>query len=80
MQTEARTDPERIAEEAPPALPDIDALLSELGILYPVVTFAGGAGDTPPADAWEAPSGRSQGPEERRFEIDARIMAGLLRP
>ena len=81
MQT-ATMDPARTAETAPSAaLPDTDALLSELGALYPVMTFAGGLGDAPPADAWEAPSGSSQGqgPEERRYEMDERIMAGLLR-
>ena len=81
MQT-ATMDPARTAETAPSAaLPDTDALLSELGALYPVMTFAGGLGDAPPADAWEAPSGSSQqqGPEERRSEMDERIMAGLLR-
>ena len=80
MQT-ATMDPARTAETAPSAaLPDTDALLSELGALYPVMTFAGGLGDAPPADAWEAPSGSSeQGHEERRSEMDERIMAGLLR-
>ena len=75
MQTATRKDPGRIAE------PDIDALLSELGVLYPVMTFAGPEGDASPADAWEAPSGSSlvQGHEERRSEMDERILAGLVR-
>ena len=71
MQTATRKDPGRIAE------PDNDALLSELGVLYPVMTFTG------PADAWEAPSGSSieqgQGYEEQRSELDERILAGLVR-
>ena len=61
-------------------MPDIDTLLSELGVLYPVMTFAGPEGDVPPTDAWEAPSGSSMaaGDEERRSEMDERIMAALL--
>ena len=81
MQTATRKDPDRPAGMASPtSLPDTDALLSELGALYPVMTFTGPEGDTP-TDAWEAPSGSSmtQGDEERRSEMDARIMAGLLR-
>ena len=60
---------------------DIDALLSELGVLYPVMTFTGPVDDPSPTDAWEAPSAFStpQGDEERRSEMDARILAGLLR-
>ena len=82
MQTATRMDPEGIAETtSSSALPDTDALLSELGVLYPVMTFAGAESDIPPADAWEAPSGSSpsQGNEERRSELDGRIMAGLIR-
>jgi hypothetical protein len=61
--------------------PDTDALLSELGVLYPLVTFTGAAEDASPADAWEAPSATSteQGTEERRSEMDERIMAGMVR-
>jgi len=81
MHTATRTDPGRIAQQAPAAaFPDTDALLSELGVLYPVMAFTGPEGDAPPADTWEAPSGSSalQGPEERRTEMDERIMAGLV--
>lgn len=73
-------DTNRIADQAPgpalPALPETDALLSELGALYPLMAFAGNMGEPPPADAWEAPSGSST--EERRSEMDERILAGLL--
>ena len=84
MQTATRNDSDRTAGSTSlPSHPDTDTLLSELGALYPVMTFAGaGAGDDPPpTDAWEAPSSFSltQGDEERRSEMDARIMAGLLR-
>jgi len=81
MQTATTTDPDRIAQQAPTAaFPDTDALLSELGALYPVMAFPGPEGDLPPADTREAPSGSSalQGNEERRTEMDERIMAGLL--
>jgi hypothetical protein len=81
MPTATRTDPGRIAQQAPAAaFPDTDALLSELGALYPVMAFPG-PGDPPPADAREAPSGSSalQGTEERRTEMDERIMTGLVR-
>ena len=56
------------------------ASLSERGALDPVVAYLGPGGDAPPADAWEAPSGSSGplGNEERRTEMDERIMAGLL--
>jgi hypothetical protein len=56
------------------------AHLSERGALDPVVAYLGPGGDAPPADAWEAPSGSSGplGSEERRTEMDERIMAGLL--
>ena len=80
MQTVTRNDSDHAAGSTSlPSLPDTDALLSELGVLYPVMTFAGAEGDEPPTDAWEAPSGFSttQGDEERRSEMDARIMAGL---
>ena len=63
------------------ALPDTDSLLSELGVLYPVMTFPMDVGDAPsPADAREAPSGSSGdiATEERRTEMDERIMTGLL--
>ena len=75
-------DPEGTADvPTSSSLPDTDALLSELGVLYPVMTFTGPEGDAPPADAWEAPSASSseQGDEERRSEMDERIMAGLVR-
>jgi hypothetical protein len=63
------------------ALPDTDSLLSELGVLYPVMTFPMDVGDAPsPADAREAPSGSSGdvAAQERRTEMDERIMTGLL--
>ena len=74
----------RTADRAPhpalSALPDTDALLSELGALYPLVAFAGTGSDASPADTWEVPSGPSAPgtAEERRSEMDERIMAGLL--
>jgi hypothetical protein len=66
---------------SPSSLPDTDALLSELGVLYPVMTFTGPQGDASPPDAWEAPSGSStaQADEDRRSEMDERILAGLMR-
>ncbi len=81
MQTAPRMDPARIAQQAlAAALPDTYALLSERGALDPLVAYLGPGGDGPPTDAWEAPSGSSgwQGNEERRTELDERIMAGLL--
>ncbi len=82
MQPATRKDPERTAGvPSSSSLPDTDALLSELGVLYPVMTLTGPEGDSSPADAWEAPSGSSpaQADEDRRSEMDKRIMAGLLR-
>jgi hypothetical protein len=78
MHTATRKGPDR-APAAPqsPTLPDAEALLSELGVVYPVMTFAGAEDDVPPMDTGEAPSGSSN--EERRSEMDERIMAGLLR-
>ena len=50
MQTATRNDSDRTAgSTSPPSHPDTDALLSELGVLYPVMTFAG-AGDDRTAD------------------------------
>jgi hypothetical protein len=78
MHTATRKDPVRVAATSPPpTLPDAEALLSELGVVYPVMTFAGAEDGAPPTDAGEAPSGFSN--EERRSEMDERIMAGLLR-
>ena len=82
METATRNDSDRTAGIASlPSLPDTDTLLSELGVLYPVMAFTGAEGDPAPTDAWEAPSGSTMahGDEERRSEMDARIMAGLLR-
>ena len=65
----------------PSALPDTASLLSELGVLYPVMTFPTDVEDAPPpADAREAPSGSTDDAttEERRTEMDERIMTGLL--
>lgn len=78
MRTATRKDPVRVADASPPpTLPDAEALLSELGVVYPVMTFAGAEDDASPTDAGEAPSGSSN--EERRSEMNERIMAGLLR-
>jgi hypothetical protein len=78
MHTATGKDPVRAAATPPPStLPDAETLLSELGVVYPVMTLAGAEDDAPPTDAWEAPSGSSD--EERRSEMDERIMAGLLR-
>jgi hypothetical protein len=78
MHTATRKDPVRVAAASPPpTLPDAETLLSELGVVYPVMTFAGADDDAPPTDAWEVPSSSSD--EERRSEMDERIMAGLLR-
>jgi hypothetical protein len=78
MHTATRKGPHHVAAGSPPpALPDPEALLSELGVVYPVMTFAGAEDDAPPTDAGEAPSGSSN--EERRSGMDERIMAGLLR-
>jgi hypothetical protein len=74
----------RAADQAPDppraVLHDDDALLSEPGALYPLFAFAGTLGDPPPADAREAPSGSATAGtvEERRSEMDERILAGLL--
>ena len=81
MQTATRKGPDGIAgTTSSTELPGVDALLSELGVVSPVV-FAGVQDDRPLTDAGEAPSGTSiaQGDEERGAELDERIMAGLVR-
>jgi hypothetical protein len=83
MQTAARQPSDRIADTASPwTLSDTDALLSELGVVH-AGTFAGteDEDDALQADAGEAPSASSptKGSEERRSEMDGRIMAGLVR-
>ncbi len=84
MHAAAGTDHDRIVGREPvparTALPDTDALLSELGALSPLTPFWGNVGDQPPAGAWEAPSGTSTAEtvEGRRSEMDDRILAGLL--
>ena len=81
METDTRTEPARIAQRRPAsALPDTESLLSELGALYPMMAFPGPEGDASTADAGEAPSESPvpQGSEERRTEMDERIMAGLI--
>jgi hypothetical protein len=83
MQTAARQASDRIADAASPwTLSDSDALLSELGVVN-AGTFAGteDEDDALQADAGEAPSASSltKGSEERRSEMDERIMAGLVR-
>jgi hypothetical protein len=78
MHTATRKGSDLAAAVSPaPILLDAEALLSELGVVYPVMTFAGPEDDAPPTDTGEAPSGSSN--EERRSEMDERIMAGLLR-
>lgn len=85
MHAATGTEHDGIAGEAPAlprsSLPD-DAPISRFGALYSLTTFAGTLGDDqPPADAWEAPSGSpaAMAVEERRSEMDERILAGLLR-
>ena len=81
METATRMEVGHIGQRQPAsALPDTEALLSELGALYPMMAFPGPEGDAPPADAREAPSDSPalQGSEGRRTEMDERIMAGLL--
>jgi hypothetical protein len=61
-----------------PDLPDTESLLGELGSMYPVVTYP--AAETPAdeePDEIDTPRGAT---EERRDELDATIMAGLLWP
>ena len=81
MQTAGMQASDRTADTASPwTLPETDALLSELGVVN-AGTFAGTEDDALQADAGEAPSASSpsKGSEERRSEMDERIMAGLVR-
>ena len=79
MQTATEKGPEGIAATSTRELSGADVLISELGVVHPAV-FAGVEDDLQ-ADAGEAPSGASiaRGDEERRAEMDERIMAGLVR-
>jgi hypothetical protein len=52
-------------------LPDTESLLGELGSMYPVVSY--------PA-AEESVEGDDDPAQERRDELDATILAGLLCP
>ena len=84
MHAAREKDHHRIARPAPAwepsALPGTDALLSELGVLLPLIAYAGCEDDPSPTDSWEASSGSSAPDtvEERRSEMDRRIMAGML--
>ncbi|HZO60345.1 MAG TPA: hypothetical protein VFB51_11690 [Solirubrobacterales bacterium] len=82
MPTATRKGSDRIAPAASPAtLPEAGELLSELGVVYPVMTFTGAEEGAEQADTGEAPSAAAiaQGEEERRSEMDQRILAGLVR-
>jgi hypothetical protein len=58
-----------------PHLPDTESLLGELGSLYPIVSYPAAAAD----EAWD--DGEDAGAlDQRRDDLDASIMAGLLSP
>jgi hypothetical protein len=81
MKAATPADTDRLASMEASTLPDTDSLLSELGVLYPVMTFTADVGDaSPPAGAREAPSdpAAAEAVDGRRTEMDERIMAGLL--
>ena len=84
MHAASEMDHHRIARPVPAsrlsAFPDTDALLSELGVLLPLIAYAGCEGEPSPPDSREASSGPSacDTVEERRSEMDRRIMAGML--
>jgi hypothetical protein len=58
-----------------PDLPDTESLLGELGAMYPVVTYPA----TDVAEDVEA-GDPAEVTEQRREELDASIMTGLLWP
>jgi hypothetical protein len=61
-----------------PDLPDTESLLGELGSMYPVVTYP--AAETPADEEPDEIDNPRSATEERRDELDATIMAGLLWP
>ena len=58
-------------------LPDTESLLVELGAMYPMVSYP--AAELPLAE-WDDGADRADALDERREQLDATIMAGLMRP
>jgi hypothetical protein len=58
-------------------LPDTESLLMELGSMYPVVSYpAAGL----PLEEWDGNADPAGALDERREQLDASIMAGLIQP
>jgi methyl coenzyme M reductase gamma subunit len=58
-------------------LPDTEALLVELGAMYPMVSYPAAE---PPLEEWDESADRAGALDRRREQLDASIMAGLIQP